>query len=400
MAGNAFRVLIINSGSSSLKFALYKTGEAEALDCSGKLDRIGLAGGSFHARDAAGAMLVENEKLHLADHDAALGTLLEWLAATGRQQHLDAAAHRVVHGGPRHTQPQPITPELVAELDELIPLAPNHLPGALAAIRAISKAHPELKQIACFDTSFHRTMPQVAQRFALPGRFAEEGVLRYGFHGLSYEYIVQELAQLAGDAAAQGRLVIAHLGNGASMAAVHQRQGIDTTMGFTPIGGLVMSTRAGDLDPGLMLYLLQQRGMQADELHDLLAKQSGLLGISGTSSDMQDLLAREANDANAALAVEIFCYQARKFIGALAAALGGLDELIFTGGMGENAAPIRARICEPLKFLGIELSPSLNSQHASVISQVGAPVTVRIIKTNEELMMARHADRVLREPEN
>ncbi len=397
MAGSAFRVLIINSGSSSLKFALYKTGEAEALDCSGKLDRIGLAGGDFHVRDASGNTLVKNENLHLANHEAALGTLLEWLADTGRQQHLDAAAHRVVHGGPRHTQPQRITPELIAELDELIPLAPNHLPGALAAIRAIGKAQPELTQIACFDTSFHRTMPQVAQRFALPGRFAEEGVLRYGFHGLSYEYIVQELAQLAGDAAAQRRLVIAHLGNGASMAAVHQRRGIDTTMGFTPIGGLVMSTRAGDLDPGLMLYLLQQRGMQAEELHELLAKQSGLLGISGTSSDMQDLLAREANDANAALAVEIFCYQARKFIGALAAALGGLDELIFTGGMGENAAPIRARICEPLKFLGIELSLSLNEQHAGVISQVGAPVTVRIIKTNEELMMARHADRVLHE---
>jgi acetate kinase len=226
MAGSAFRVLIINSGSSSLKFALYKTGEAETLDCSGKLDRIGLDGGDFHVRDASGNTLVKNENLHLADHEAALGTLLEWLAATGRQQHLDAAVHRVVHGGPRHTQPQRITPELIAELDELVPLAPNHLPGALVAIRAIGKAHPELAQIACFDTSFHRTMPQVAQRFALPSRFAKEGVLRYGFHGLSYEYIVQELAQFAGDAAAQGRLVIAHLGNGASMAAVHQRRGI------------------------------------------------------------------------------------------------------------------------------------------------------------------------------
>lgn len=392
------RVLVINSGSSSLKFALFAMNKGESLDCSGKLDRIGLAGGAFQVRDAQGATLFKDENIALADHQAALRALLDWLEQTGRRQNLTAAAHRVVHGGPRHTHHERITPELLAELQQLVPLAPNHLPAEIAAIEAILQVHPTLAQLACFDTAFHRTMPPAAQRFALPGRYAEEGVLRYGFHGLSYEYIVQELARVAGDAAANSRLIIAHLGNGASMAAVRQGHSIETTMSFTPTAGLVMSTRSGDIDPGLLLYLLRQRGMPADELHELLTQQAGLLGISGSSSDMQDLLAREAADANAALAVEIFCYQARKFIGALAAALGGLDQLIFTGGIGENAAPIRERICKPLAFLGIEIADKRNAERAAVISQEGSPVTVRVIQTNEELMMARHAEALLRAP--
>ncbi len=289
---DGYRILVINSGSSSLKFALFEMGEAEKLDCSGKLDRIGLEGGAFQVRDAQGAGLVSEENIELADHDSALRRLLDWLAETGRQQELTAAAHRVVHGGPRHTQPERITPELVAELEQLTPLAPNHLPAERAAIQTIGRVHPTLMQFACFDTAFHRTMPRAAQQFALPGRFAQQGVLRYGFHGLSYEYILQELSHLAGAEAADGRLIIAHLGNGASMAAVHQGHSVDTTMGFTPTGGLVMSTRSGDLDPGLLLYLLRQRGMAPDELHELLTQQSGLLGISGVSSDMHDLLAR------------------------------------------------------------------------------------------------------------
>jgi acetate kinase len=397
---DAYRILVINSGSSSLKFALFQMGEAERLDCSGKLDRIGLEGGAFQVRDAVGAVLVNEEHLELADHETALRRLLDWLAETGRQQELTAAAHRVVHGGPHHTQPERITPELIAELEQLTPLAPNHLPAAREAIQAIGRVHPRLTQFACFDTAFHRTLPRAAQQFALPGRYAEEGVLRYGFHGLSYEYIVQELSRVAGAEAADGRLIVAHLGNGASMAAVHQQRSLDTTMGFTPTGGLVMSTRSGDLDPGLLLYLLRQRGMSADELHELLTQQSGLLGLSGVSSDMHDLLSREAADESAALAIEIFCYQARKFIGAFAAALGGLDQLIFTGGIGEHAAPIRERICEPLGFLGIELEAPANGNHAAVISREGSSVTVRVIPTNEELMMARHARGLLRKQAN
>lgn len=388
-------ILVVNSGSSSLKFALFEMDGSEALLLSGRLERIGLEHGTFHVRDAAGRTLVDPSEEKLPDHQAAIRRLLDWLALAGRSQNLDAAAHRVVHGGPRHSRPQRITPELVAELKTLVPLASNHLPGALAAIEALAQAHPSLPEIACFDTAFHRQMPAVAQRYPLPRQYAEEGVLRYGFHGLSYEYVLQELAQTAGGNA-DGRLVIAHLGNGASMAAVHQRRGLDTTMGFTPTGGLLMGTRSGDLDPGLPLYLLEQRGMTPAELHELLNRRCGLLGVSGVSSDMQDLLQREAENADAALAVELFCYQARKFIGALAAALGGLDELIFTGGIGENAAPVRARICEPLAFLGVAVDPGRNAAGEAVISPAGSRVVVRVVKTNEELMMARHADRLLR----
>jgi acetate kinase len=278
-----------------------------------------------------------------------------------------------------------------------VPLASNHLPGALAAIEALCKAHPSLAEIACFDTAFHRQMPELAQRYPLPRQFADEGVLRYGFHGLSYEYVLHELQQTPG-AKADGRIIIAHLGNGASMAAVREGRGIETTMGFTPTGGLVMGTRSGDLDPGVPLYLLQQRGMSPDELHELLNRRSGLIGVSAVSSDMQDLLAREKENRDAALAVELFCYQARKFIGALAAALGGLDELVFTGGIGEHAAPVRARICEPLGFLGIVVDPARNEAAEAILSPPGSRVTVRVVKTNEELMMARHADQLLRQP--
>lgn len=395
LGARTHNILVVNSGSSSLKFALFETDGREALVLSGRLERIGLEHGTFHVRDAAGRTLVDQTDEKLPDHPAAIGRLLDWLAQAGYSQNLDAAAHRVVHGGRRHSQPQRVTPELIAELKSLVPLASNHLPGALAAIEALIRAHPSLAEIACFDTAFHRQMPDVAQRYPLPKKYADEGVLRYGFHGLSYEYVLQELAKTAG-ANADGRLVIAHLGNGASMAAVHQGRGIDTTMGFTPTGGLVMGTRSGDLDPGLPLYLLEQRGMTPAELHELLNRQSGLVGVSGLSSDMQDLLRRETQDADAALAIELFCYQARKFIGALAAALGGLDELIFTGGIGENAAAVRARICAGLAFLGVAADPARNAAGEAVISPADGRVVVRVLKTNEELMMARHADRLLR----
>ena len=389
------KILILNSGSSSLKFALFEMDGREALMVSGRLERIGLAQGTFQVRDTNGRTLVESADEKLPDHVAAIRRLLDWLSQAGHSENLDAAAHRVVHGGPRHSRPQRITPELLDELRLLVPLASNHLPGALAAIDALRQAHPTLAEIACFDTAFHRQMPELAQRYPLPRQYADEGVLRYGFHGLSYEYVLNELERTPG-ANAQGRLIVAHLGNGASMAAVHQGRGIETTMGFTPTGGLVMGTRSGDLDPGLMLYLLQQRGISPEELHELVNRRSGLIGVSGVSSDMQDLLAREADDPDAALAVALFCYQARKFIGALAAALAGLDELIFTGGIGEHAAPVRARICEPLAFLGVAVDPARNAAGEPLISPPGGQVAVRVVKTNEELMMARHADSLLR----
>ncbi|HEV7222187.1 MAG TPA: acetate/propionate family kinase [Pirellulales bacterium] len=392
----ADRVLVINSGSSSLKFALFEMGGGETLLLTGKLERIGLDQGTFQARDGDGQALVDRADEKLPDHETTIRRLLDWLSQQGQSENLAAAVHRVVHGGPRHSRPQRIDSELLAELKEIVPLASNHLPGALAAIEALRQAHPSLVEIACFDTAFHRQMPELAQRYPLPRQYADAGVLRYGFHGLSYEYVLQEL-QCTPGAKAGGRLVIAHLGNGASMAAVREGRSIDTTMGFTPTGGLMMGTRAGDLDPGLPLYLLEQRGMTAKQLHELLNRESGLIGVSGTSSDMQDLLRQEADHADAALAVSLFCYQAAKFVGALAAALGGLDELIFTGGIGENAAPIRARICERLQFLGIELDAARNSANAAVISRDARPVAVRVVKTNEELMMARHAERFLHE---
>jgi acetate kinase len=275
----------------------------------------------------------------------------------------------------------------------LAAIVPDHLPQAIAAIRAVQRAYPLLPQVACFDTAFHRRMPRVAQIFALPRRFADDGVLRYGFHGLSYESIMQQLRALDG-VAANGRVVIAHLGNGASMAAVRGGRGIDTTMGLTPTGGLVMGTRSGDLDPGVLLSLLQRERMVPTALNALVNRQAGLLGVSGISADMRDLLARQATDPAAAEAIELFCYQARKFLGALAAALGGLDTLVFTAGIGEHAAPIRERICAGLEFLGIRLDPERNRAHAPIISAEGSLVTVRVMTTDEDRMIARHTVQV------
>jgi acetate kinase len=258
----------------------------------------------------------------------------------------------------------------------------------------VGRAYPAVPQVACFDTAFHSRMPRVARLYALPSRLAEEGIIRYGFHGLSYEYVMEELRRLDREAAA-GCVVVTHLGNGASMAAVRGGVGVDTTMGFTPTGGLVMGTRSGDLDPGVPLFLLEERGMSPTEVSDLLNKQAGLLGVSGTSADMRDLLDREPDDGRAAEAVGLFCYQAKKFLGALAAALGRLDALVFTGGIGENAAPVRERVCEGLEFLGIRIDPERNAAHAPVISSDDASVTVRIVPTDEDLMVAQYTRRLI-----
>lgn len=388
-------LLTINTGSSSLKAVLYATDHWAQRVLSVEVERIGEPGSRLRVADAGGATVWEEER-DLADHEAALQAFLGWLKREQPGRQPVAAGHRVVHGGSRYHAPQVVSAELVADLQALVTIDPEHLPQAIAAIRAISRMYPASPQVACFDTAFHRAMPAIAQHFPLPRSLWEAGVLRYGFHGLSYEYVVQELRTLD-PAAAGGRLIIAHLGNGASMAAVRHGVGVDTTMGFTPTGGLMMGTRSGDLDPGVLLYLLQARSMAPDAVSTLVNRQAGLLGVSGTSGDMRELLDREPSDPAAAEAVALFCYQARKSLGALVAVLGGLDTLIFTGGIGEHAAPIRQRICADLPFLGLQLAPQRNALHAPIISSDQSAVTVRVVKTDEDLMIARHTYRLLRQ---
>ena len=389
-------ILTINSGSSSLKVGLYEMGEAEKLVLFGNLERIGQRSGTICIQDGQGKPFVD-EQANLPNHQAALARLFDWLKEHEPDRSLDAAGHRIVHGGPKYNQPHRITPALVAGLRELIPLAPDHLPQEIQAIQATSYAYPDLPQVACFDTAFHRRMPALAQIYALPRHYQHEGLIRYGFHGLSYEYILQELRKEAGEVVAGGRIIIAHLGNGASMAAIRQGQSMDTTMGFTPAGGLVMSTRSGDLDPGVPVYLLEEKGLRPAGFNDLVNQHSGLLGVSGISSDMRDLLEKEDSEPHARQAVDLFCYQASKFLGALAVVLGGLDTLIFTAGIGENAPVVRQRICQNLSFLGVRLDEDHNAANAAMISPEGEPVTVRVMHTDEDLMIARHTGALLRD---
>lgn len=387
------RLLTINTGSSSLKTALYLVADTERLMLNAAAERIGLADAHLSVTDAAGKSLLGRQE-NLPDHGAVLRAALAWLQEQGYIEGLDAVGHRVVHGGRSYSEPQLITDQVLAVLQGLVGIDPDHMPQALDAIQAVEHAFPTVPQVACFDTAFHRHMPRVAQMYALPRDTRDLGVIRYGFHGLSYEYIMDRFTALDAPAA-HGRVIIAHLGNGASMAALRGGQVIDTTMGFTPTGGLVMSTRSGDLDPGVLLFLLQSQGMTPPELNQLLNKQSGLLGVSGSSADMRDLLQGEAGDPAAADAVALFCYQARKHLGALAATLGGLDTLIFTGGMGERAAPVRERICAGLEFLGVHLDPARNAENAPIIAVAGSRATVRVMQTDEDLMIARHTYRLI-----
>jgi len=384
-------ILTINSGSSSIKFSLYEAGEDPRLLVSGRLERIGLQEGRFNASDRDGRSLAEKE-LPLPEHGAALKELFGWLESRPEGRGMGAVGHRVVHGGAGYASPKKIDCSLLESIRKLAPFAAEHLPHEIKAIEAVSSAFPGMPQVACFDTSFHRTMPETATTFAIPSEFRAEGVVRYGFHGLSYEYIVEELSRKE-PALAKGKLIVAHLGNGCSMCAVRDGRSVDTTMGFTPLGGLVMSTRTGELDPGVIVYLLKTRGYKADELNELLNRRSGLLGISGLSPDMADLLARKDTSAPAALAIEVFCFQARKYIGALAAGLGGLDGLVFTAGIGENSPEIRERITGGLGFLGVELDAAQNKKNGPVISK--GPVKVLVMRTNEELMIARHTWRAV-----
>ena len=438
-------VLAVNCGSSSLRLSLYCVGEAERLVATAQVDRIGQAAGGLRL-SANGRPAAVRELGRVAGHTAALDLGLHALEEAANGAHFDAAGHRIVHGGAEHRAPERVTPALLTDLRRVAGFAPLHVPPALEVIEAIEARRPGLPGVACFDTGFHRTVPELARLYALPAEFTQVGVMRYGFHGLSFEYIVEQLQREGGhprgaaeggrdgrpperaeggrdgrppetgegerdgrrpegaeggrdgrppETGEGGRLIIAHLGNGSSMAAVRDGRSIDTTMGMTPTGGLMMGTRCGDLDPGVIDYLMTHQGLTPAGLDSLINRRSGLLGVSGGTSDMRILLEREASDPAAARAVGLFCYQARKHLGALVAVLGGLDAVVFTGGIGEHAAEVRRRICEGFGYLGLGLDAAANSADAAVISSPGSRVTVRVMKTNEELMICRHTLRTL-----
>jgi acetate kinase len=383
------RVLTVNVGSSSIRFAFFTGGNPPERTLSGQVERIGLPGTVLHSRTAAGEA---NSRMFSSGECAGVtGSLLDWFESQAEFSSAAVVAHRVVHGGPKYREPQRVTPELLDELHRISPMDPDHLPAEIEMIHAIEQRFSHLPQVACFDTAFHAQMPRVARLLPIPRRYEAMGMQRYGFHGLSYTFLLEELRRLDGAPAANGRLILAHLGNGASMVAVKGSQPIDTSMAFTPAAGLPMSTRSGDLDPGIFPYLARTEAMTAEQFDDMVNHHSGLLGVSETSSDMRDLLAREADDTRAAEAVALFCYQARKWIGAYSAALGGLDTLVFSGGIGEYAPPVRARICEGLDFLGLHLDGELNTGNAPVISSADSRVAVRVIPTDEEIVLARAA---------
>ncbi|MGA3268158.1 MAG: acetate/propionate family kinase [Verrucomicrobiota bacterium] len=393
MKPNNSHILTINGGSSSIKFALYEAVKPLKRGLHGTVDRIGLSGTNLTFHDADGEPQTSH-KLTAADHKSAANSLLDWLEKQNDFAAVKAVGHRVVHGM-KHTAPEIVTQELLAELYRISPNDPDHLPREIELIETFRQRHPKLPQVACFDTAFHQTMPRVAKLLPIPRRFDAKGIQRYGFHGLSYAYLMEELVRLGDPAATKGRVILAHLGNGASLAAVRDGKSIDTSMCFTPTAGLVMSTRSGDLDPGLAPYLARTEQMTTKQFYEMVNHKSGLLGVSETSSDMRDLLDHEKKDVRAAEAVALFCYQAKKWIGAYAAALGGLATLVFAGGIGENSPVVRTRICERLNFLGIELDKSRNAKTAAVISKNSSRVTVRVIRTDEELMIARSVGRVL-----
>jgi acetate kinase len=389
-AGESGHVLCLNAGSGTLKLALYSMARSRAEKiAAGAVERVGLDAGQLWMKNGAGETLT-NAKGEFPSHQAAVAEVLRQADALALPRPA-GIGHRVVHGGAAHESPAVVDSALLADLRDLIPFAPLHLPGELETIEAAAKHFSGVPQVACFDTAFHRTMPERAQRFPLPRRLWEEGVRRYGFHGLSYRYILGALGE-----AARGRVIVAHLGNGASMAAVSGGQPLDTTMGFSPTGGFMMGTRSGDLDPGVLLYLLREKGYDIAAVDRLVNHEAGLLGVSAASPDMKTLLDRRESDPRAAQAVEMFCYQVRKQIGAYAAALGGVDTLVFTGGIGERAAPVRALACSGLEHLGIRLDPDANASHADTISFPAGGCTVRVIPTNEELVIARETWKLLR----
>jgi acetate kinase len=387
-------ILTVNGGSSSVKFALFRSGKVLERTLSGKIERIGLADGKLTLDDIASGRS-ERHDVSARDHAACVDPLVSLLQHKVSFAELLAVGHRVVHGGMRYGEPVRVTPEVLAELSRLSPYDPEHLPAELGLIEAFGQKFPELPQVVCFDTAFHRRMPRVARLLPIPRRYEAEGLRRYGFHGLSYEFLMEELQRVGGSEAANGRVILAHLGNGASLAAVSGGRSIDTTMGFTPAAGLPMSTRSGDLDPGVVAYLARTERMTVEQFHEMVNSRSGLLGISETSPDVRDLLAAEKNDPRAAEAIALFCYQAKKWLGAFAAALGGLDTLVFAGGIGENSPEVRARICRGLEFIGIELDRDRNQSNEPVISKAGGSVVVRVIRTDEEIQIAKAVRNVM-----
>ena len=385
-AGGSY-VLTVNGGSSSLKFAVFARGDAQARVASGRIERIGLPDARLVVADGSGEQRGD-QRVDAPSLEVAVVLLTDWVGQTFGLGSVAAVGHRVVHGGPHH-RPQAVTDGLLDDLRKVSPFDPDHIPGELALIEAFRRLDPDLPQVACFDTAFHHDLPRVAQIVPIPRRFEAAGVRRYGFHGLSYAYLMEELSRVAGADVAQGRVVLAHLGAGASLAAVRDGRCVETTMGFTPTSGLVMGTRPGDLDPGLVWFLSRAEGLTPEQFHQMVNHESGLLGVSETSPDLRDLLAREAADARAAEAVERFCYRVRTGIGALAAALGGLDTLVFAGGVGENSPEVRRRVLSLLGFLGVSVDPARNQAGAPIISADQGRVTVRVIRTDEELMIAR-----------
>ncbi len=386
-------ILVVNAGSSSIKYAAYgdTAGPEPRLLGRGRIEAIGTHP-RFVGRNEAGAVLSERTwpQGDTLSHRAGTEFLMDWLAEHETDIRLVAAGHRIAHGGIKYAGPTRIDAELKADIDRLTPLAPLHQPHHLAAIEAIADRFPELPQVACFDTSFHRTYAPVTQLFAIPRQLSREGILRYGFHGISYEFIARRLPAFAPEAR---RVVVAHLGNGASMCAIHDGRSVDSTMGFTALDGLPMGTRTGALDPGVLLYLMQQRGYDASRLQQLLYEESGLLGVSGISNDMRVLLASPAAEAKEA--VELFCAAIAKSLGALAMTLGGLDALVFTAGIGEHAAPVRAEVCRRAAWLGLSFDPEANARDGPRISTDDSPVSVWVIPTNEELMIAIHTRSLL-----
>ena len=381
-------ILTINGGSSSIKFSLFEANGSLRRIYEGAIERIGQSDSTLHVK---GLRTEDNfsRGMQISDYSVAVNVLVDWLQKRHDSQTISAIGHRIVHGGPIHNQAQKITPLMVAELHRISPFDPQHLPGEIKLIEAIQNQFPPLLQVACFDTAFHHGLPRVAQLMPIPRRYEAQGVRRYGFHGLSYAFLMEDLLRLAGSEAARGRVILAHLGNGASLAAVHKGAPVDTSMGFTPNSGLLMGTRSGDVDPGLVSFLGLTENMNTKQFTEMINFQSGLLGISETSSDMQVLLDSEKQDVRAAEAVNLFCYQVKKFIGSFAAVLGGLDQLVFAGGIGEHASVVRARICSGLDFLGIEVDHQRNAENATLISSDVSRVKVRVIHTDEEIMIAR-----------
>ena len=388
-------ILTINGGSSSIKFALFETGDPMRRLMSGGIERIGSPEARLRVKGMTDGDST-SERVTAPDTSAAVGVRIEFLDKRGTPKTLTAIGHRVVHGGPKYSEPRAITPEMIRELRELEPFDPEHLPEEILLVEAFQRRFPDLPQVACFDTAFHHDMPRVAQILAIPRRYEAKGVRRYGFHGLSYAYLMGELERIDGRDTASGRIILAHLGNGASLAAVRGGKSVDTTMGFTPTAGVPMSTRSGDVDPGLVAYLARTERMGAEQFGRMANVESGLAGISETSSDLRDLLDSEPHDVRAAEAVAVFCYSVKKAIGAFAAALGGVDALVFAGGIGENSPIVRARICDGLGFLGIDIDPDRNAGKDGLISREGGRVKVRVIPTDEEIVIAEAAARLLK----